>query len=240
MYIPSLNKGILVYVYGTCAHTLVVVHDKFQTIISSMFSDTGPLHTRLCEAVIARQQKRRKDTAKCDTSSKIENCVDGCTGEAFLWNERLRGQRRNDTEQSAPETRNTASSSANRSREDLGCPTVEDGIEHALEEVLQNVDSDVGSLGVDGAEDEDTGAHEAGGDDHSVLAADGRDVVHESAQQDTDDTRQVDVDVVAVSLLQADVDAAVLQSKNCWEISTSKSKPPEVAHISDPDENGDA
>ena len=89
----------------------------------------------------------------------------------------LRNQRRHNTKQPPPERCNTTRRPPNISRERLGRPSVEYSIKHTLEEILHDVQPDVGGFGCYGGEEEETYAHESRGDDHGVFAADAGEVV---------------------------------------------------------------
>ena len=109
-----------------------------------------------------------------------------------------RYQRTHDAEQPPPETRNATRSTPDRRRESLRRPTIEHGVEHRLEEIFHDIEADVGSLGVDGCEEEEGEAHECGRAYHSPLAPDAGDRVHECAEEDAEDAGEVDEDEVAV------------------------------------------
>lgn len=64
-------------------------------------------------------------------------------------------QRGDDAKQPTKEGGQTTSRTSDWCREHFRCPAVQDGVEHALEEVFHDVETDVGGLVVDGAEDED-------------------------------------------------------------------------------------
>jgi hypothetical protein len=70
-----------------------------------------------------------------------------------------RDERTGDTKQPAPETRYSACSPADGSREGFGRPALEDGVEHGLEEVFHGIEADVGGVGVDGCVEEEGNCH---------------------------------------------------------------------------------
>lgn len=122
----------------------------------------------------------------------------------------LRRQWCDDTKQSTPKAGHATGCTSDWRREDLGCPAVENGVEHGLEEVFHDVQSNVGRLVVDGTEDEDASSHEPRGYHHGVFAANQRHAVHERSQNDTDDARKVDVDVASVGEFERQTDGAIL------------------------------
>lgn len=71
----------------------------------------------------------------------------------------LCNQRTHNPKQPTPEARQTARGASDWRGERLGSPAVQNGIEHALEKVLHDVQPDVASGRVYGAEDEDGGCH---------------------------------------------------------------------------------
>ena len=158
------------------------------------------LHTLLSQPLIPRQKRRSKHTTQRNPTSQVQNAIDtrGTQIRALGGDDVLRGQRGDDAEQTAPETRQSTRRASDRGGEDFGRPAVEHGVKHALHKVFQHVEPDVAGFVVDGAEDEDAGAHEARGDHHCVFAADGGDAVHEGSEEDADDAGEVDVDVAAV------------------------------------------
>lgn len=130
----------------------------------------------------------------------------------------LSNQRADDPKQPPPEARNATRRPAHRRREGLGRPAVQDGVEHGLEEVFEREEAFVIRGGVDGGEEEDGGAHEAGGEAHGPLAAEGGDAVHEGAEEDAEDAGRVGVDVCSVGVGETNLGCAVLQGQDTGEI----------------------
>lgn len=123
-----------------------------------------------------------------------------------------------DAEQSAPEPCESTSSTTDGRGECLGCPAVQDGVEHGLEEVLHGEETLVFGAGVDDGEEEDGGAHEGGRDDEGVFPAEHGDVVHECTEENTDDAGRIGIDVGGVGLVKADVERAVLESQDSRKV----------------------
>ena len=160
-----------------------------------------------------RQQRREQCRAEGDAAAQVQQArvllpADLVRGQGR--EERLRGERGDDAKKAAEEARNSTRRAADVTGEGLGRPAVQDGVEHALEEVLQDTQPDVGSLAVDGREEEERHGHQRRGDDHGPLPAHAGEVVAQYAEEDANDAGQVDVDVGAVGVVEGEVKGGVL------------------------------
>lgn len=167
-----------------------------------------------------RQQSNPQHSTKRNASSQVQNPLRALrvTPNTTRRKQRLRRKRRNNTKQPAPERRQAGPRTTHRSREDLRRPAVQDGVEHALEEVLHHVEADVGGLGVDGGEDEDAHRHERGGDAHRQLAPEHGHAVHHAAEDDGYNAGGVDGEVVFVRRLDGEAELAVLGGEDGGEV----------------------
>jgi hypothetical protein len=129
----------------------------------------------------------------------------------------LRYQRTHNPKQPAPKTRNSTRRPPDRRRKSFRRPPIQHRIEHALEEILHDVEADITGGAVDTAEQEDGNAHHGGGEDHGVFAADARDAVGCGAKQDADDAGEVDVDVGTVGVAEGEVKGAVFCGEDFGE-----------------------
>jgi hypothetical protein len=84
--------------------------------------------------------------------------------------------------------------------------------------LFHHVETDVGRLAVDCREDEDGNSHERSSDEHCQLATEHWHFVHHRTEYDSDDTRGVDGQVVAVSRLDRKSKLAVLRSKDRGQV----------------------
>lgn len=132
----------------------------------------------------------------------------------------LRNQRTHNPKQPTPEARHSAGRPADRRGERLRGPTVQHGVEHALEEVLHGEEPQVLGHRVDRRKQQDRGAHEARREDHGPLAAERGDAVHDAAEEDAQDARGVGVDVACVGEGEGLGGVAVFEGEDAWEIET--------------------
>jgi hypothetical protein len=126
----------------------------------------------------------------------------------------LSDERTHNAKKPTPETRNSTSGATDWCWESLRSPTIQHGIEHGLEEIFHDVKANVRSRTIDGAEEEDAYTHHGRGDDHGPFAADTGDLVRCCTKKDTDDTREVDVDVRSISVPKREIKGTVLDSQN--------------------------
>jgi hypothetical protein len=80
--------------------------------------------------------------------------------------------------------------------------------------LLHHVETNVGRLCVDRREDEDAYSHQRRRDQHGQLAAKDGDSIHHRAENDSNDTRRVDGQVVAVGCSDRQPEFTVLRGEN--------------------------
>jgi hypothetical protein len=126
------------------------------------------LHT-LPPQHLPRQQRRRNHTPQAHPTRQIQHIIDP-TPPFPTRIQPLRNKRTHNAKQSAPKTRNTARRTSYRCRKSFRRPSIQYRVEHGLEKVLHDVESDVRCGAVDAAEQED-----------------GRDAVGSGAEEHADD-----------------------------------------------------
>jgi hypothetical protein len=164
---------------------------------------------------LTRQQRSCDHTAQTNATRKIQYRVDPSPTTTCI--QMLRNQRTHDAKQSSPKTRNAACCPSDWCGECLGRPPIKHSVEHALEEILHDVESNVGGRTVDGTEEEDGNAHHGGGNDHGPFAADAGDAVGCGAEKNADDTGEVYVDVGTVGVPQGEVQFSVFGGEDFGE-----------------------
>ena len=80
--------------------------------------------------------------------------------------------------------------------------------------LLHHVETNVGRLGVDRREDEDADSHQRCRDQHGQLAAKDGYSIHHRAENDSNNTRRVDGQVVAVGCSDRQPEFTVLRCEN--------------------------
>lgn len=146
---------------------------------------------------------------------------------------------RNNAKHAAPETRQTRGGAPDRGRKGLRRPRVQQGIEHALEEVHERVDGDVGRVVVHGGEGEEAGGEEGGGEREGKTPVRAP-RVHQCPCQDAGDAQRVDVDVGAVGVGEGEAERLAFAGQDGGEERACDRKAPEVEAVDYPHEDDQA
>lgn len=152
-----------------------------------------------------RHQQQRNSTNKHSRTRQIQRTIQ------IVLQEHGRNQWSYYAEQASPEACNSACSASDRRRVRFGRPTIENGVEHTLEEVFHGVEADVRTLCVYCREKKEGDAHQRRRAHHSPFAPNTRDSVHQRAKKDTWHAANIDDNEVSVSLCNRDGNGAILQ-----------------------------
>lgn len=119
----------------------------------------------------SRQQCCCDNAAQGHATSQIQDGIDVPFARGTTSIQMLRNQWADDPEQSTPEARDATCRSSDRRWKGLRGPSIQDCVKHGLEEILHNVEADVGSCRVDTTEKKNGRSHQRGRGYHGPFTA---------------------------------------------------------------------